>query len=50
MQIKILMLIANEIMQKLRIAGTVYLYISFMVSSLLLLVMLVWFRYKESLP
>jgi len=48
MEVKILMLIANEMMQKPRRAGTVYLYISFIVSSLLI-VTLLWFRCEESL-
>jgi len=49
MEVKILMLIANEMMQKPRRAGTVYLYISFIVSSLLVLVTLLGFRCEESL-
>jgi len=49
MEVKILMLIANEMMQKPRRAGTVYLYISFIVSSLLLIVTLFGFRCEESL-
>jgi hypothetical protein len=49
MEVKILMLIANEMMQKPRRAGTVYLYISFIVSSLLVLVTFLGFRCEESL-